>query len=65
MQSPILAIVNQDRPVHVASDAINFAIGCALMKFDTDGAERVIYYQAHQLQAAERTSHFMTRNFFP
>ena len=54
MQSPILATVDQDRPFHVVCDARDFAIGCALMQFDTDGAERVVCYQSRQLQAAER-----------
>ena len=42
MQSPILKIADQHRPFHVVCDASDFAIGCALMQFDTDGAERVI-----------------------
>ena len=54
MQSPILAIADQDRPFHVVCDASDFAIGCALMQHDTDGAERVVCYQSRQLQPAER-----------
>ena len=54
MQSPILAIADQDRSFHVVCDASDFAIGCALMQYDTDGAERVVRYQSHQLQPAER-----------
>ena len=54
MQSLILAIEDQDIPFHVICDAIYFAIGCPLMQFDTDGAERVICYQSRQLQAADR-----------
>ncbi|TDH66491.1 hypothetical protein CCR75_009715 [Bremia lactucae] len=54
MQSPILAIADQDRPFHVVCDASDFAIGCALMQYDTDGAERVVCYQSRQLQPAER-----------
>ena len=54
MQLPILAIADQDRPFHVVCDASDFAIGCALMQFDTDGAERVFCYQSRQLQVAER-----------
>ena len=54
MQSPILAIADQDRPCYVVCDACDDAIGCALMQFDTDGAERVICYPSRQLQAAER-----------
>ena len=54
MQSPIQAIADQDRPFHVVCDASDFAIGCALMQFDTDGVERIICYQSRQLQSAER-----------
>ena len=54
MQSPILAIADQVTSFHVVCDASDFAIGCALMQFDTDGAERVSCYQLRQLQAAER-----------
>ena len=54
MQSPILAIADQDRLFHVVCDTSDFAISCALMQFDTDGVERIICYQSHQLQAAER-----------
>ena len=39
MQSPILAIADQGRPFHVVCDASDFAIGCALMQYDADGAE--------------------------
>ena len=54
MQSPILEIAGRDRPFHVVCDASDFVYGCALMQFDTDGAERVICYQSRQLQAAKR-----------
>ena len=54
MQSPILAIADQYRPFHVVCDASDFAIGCALMQYDADGAERVVCYQSRQLQPAER-----------
>ena len=53
MQSPILTIADQDRPFHVVCDASDFAIGCALMQYDADGAERIVCYQSRQLQAAE------------
>ena len=53
MQSPILAITDQDRSFHVVCDASDFAIGCALMQYDADGAERVVCYQSLQLQPAE------------
>ena len=54
MQSPILAIADQDRPFHVICDASDFSIVCALMQYDADGAERVVCYQSRQPQAAER-----------
>ena len=43
---PVLAIADQDRPFHVVCDASDLAIGCALMQYDTDGAERVVCYQS-------------------
>ena len=49
-----MTIADQDRPFHVVCDASDFAIGCALMKYDADGAERVVCYQSRQLQEAER-----------
>ena len=54
MESPVLAIADSDKPFHVVCDASDFAIGCALMQWDGNGAERVIAYQSRQLQAAER-----------
>ena len=54
MQSLILEIADQDRPFHVVCDASDFAIGCAFMQYDADGAERVFCYQSCQLQAAQR-----------
>uniref|UniRef100_A0AAV1TFX9 Reverse transcriptase domain-containing protein n=1 Tax=Peronospora matthiolae TaxID=2874970 RepID=A0AAV1TFX9_9STRA len=41
VQSPVLAIADQDRPFHVVCDASDFAIGCALMQYDSDGVDRV------------------------
>ena len=52
--SPILATADQNRPFRVVCDASNYAIGCALMQYDTDGAERVVCYLSRQLQAHER-----------
>uniref|UniRef100_A0AAV1V0C6 Reverse transcriptase/retrotransposon-derived protein RNase H-like domain-containing protein n=1 Tax=Peronospora matthiolae TaxID=2874970 RepID=A0AAV1V0C6_9STRA len=54
VQSPVLAIADQARPFHVVCDASDFAIGCALMQYDSDGVVRVVCYQSRQLQAAER-----------
>ena len=42
------------RLFHVVCDASDFAIVCALMQYDADGADRVVCYQSRQLQAAER-----------
>ncbi|KAG2960384.1 hypothetical protein PC119_g26399 [Phytophthora cactorum] len=53
-EAPILAVVDQDRPFHVACDASDFAIGCALMQHDHEGRDRVVYYQSRQLKPAER-----------
>ena len=53
-KSLILAIPDPDRPFHVVCDASDVAIVCALMQYDTEGAERVVYYHSRQLQAAER-----------
>ena len=51
MQSPILAIADQDIPFRVVCDASDFAIGCALMQYGADDEERVICYQSRQLHA--------------
>uniref|UniRef100_A0AAV1VFE0 Reverse transcriptase/retrotransposon-derived protein RNase H-like domain-containing protein n=1 Tax=Peronospora matthiolae TaxID=2874970 RepID=A0AAV1VFE0_9STRA len=54
VQSPVLAIADQDRPFHVVCDASDFATGCALVQYDSDGVERVGCYQSRQMQADER-----------
>ena len=54
MQSPILAVADQEESFRVVCDASDFAIGCALMQYDADDAERVVCYQSRQLQADER-----------
>ena len=46
IQSPIMAIADHDRPFHVVRDASDFAIGCALMQYGAEGAERVDWYQS-------------------
>ena len=56
IRSPVLAIADRDRPFHVVCGASDFAIGCALMQYDKDGAERVVCYQSRQLQPAERNN---------
>ena len=56
---PVLAIADQDRPFNVVCDASDFAIGCALMQYDTDGAERVVCYQSRQLQPAEQNNYLV------
>ncbi|OWY96214.1 LOW QUALITY PROTEIN: Gag/polymerase/env Polyprotein [Phytophthora megakarya] len=53
-EAPILAVVDQDRPFHVACDASDFAIRCALMQLDHEGRDRVVYYQSRQLKPDER-----------
>uniref|UniRef100_A0AAV1UQU6 Reverse transcriptase domain-containing protein n=1 Tax=Peronospora matthiolae TaxID=2874970 RepID=A0AAV1UQU6_9STRA len=54
VQSPVLAIADQDRQFHVVCDTRNFAISCALMQYDSDGVKRVVCYQSRQLLAAEQ-----------
>ena len=39
-------------------DTNDFAIGCALMQYDADDVARVVCYQTHQLQPAERNYPF-------
>ena len=58
IRSPFLAIADQDRPFHVVCYASYFAIGCALMQCDADGAESVVCYQSRKLQPAERNHPF-------
>ncbi|KAG2825410.1 hypothetical protein PC129_g19040 [Phytophthora cactorum] len=53
-EAPILAVADQDRPFHVVCDASDFAIGCALMQYDHESRDRVVYYQSRQLKPAER-----------
>ena len=54
IRSPVLAIADQYRPSHVVCDTSDFSIGCALMQYDADDAERVVCYQSRQLRPAER-----------
>uniref|UniRef100_A0AAV1VKZ2 Reverse transcriptase domain-containing protein n=1 Tax=Peronospora matthiolae TaxID=2874970 RepID=A0AAV1VKZ2_9STRA len=54
----VLEVADQDRPFHVVCNASDFAIGCALMQYDSDGVERVVCYQSRQLQADERNCPF-------
>ncbi|KAE9179000.1 hypothetical protein PF004_g25306 [Phytophthora fragariae] len=35
--APVLMLLNMSRPFHVVCDESDFAIGCALMKFDAEG----------------------------
>ncbi|GMF34415.1 unnamed protein product [Phytophthora fragariaefolia] len=53
-RAPILALPDDSKPFSVVCDASDYAIGCALLQTDEDGHERVISFQARQLQAAER-----------
>ena len=55
IRSPVLAIADQDRPFHVVCDASDFAIGCALMQYDADDAERVVFYHPRQLNQLSAT----------
>uniref|UniRef100_A0AAV1V2T4 Reverse transcriptase/retrotransposon-derived protein RNase H-like domain-containing protein n=1 Tax=Peronospora matthiolae TaxID=2874970 RepID=A0AAV1V2T4_9STRA len=44
IQSPVLAIADQDRPLHVVCDASDIPIDCALMQCYSHGIERVVSY---------------------
>ncbi|KAE9189766.1 hypothetical protein PF005_g19515 [Phytophthora fragariae] len=50
--APVLMLPYTSRPFHVVCDAIDFAIGCALMQFDAEGRERVVSYQSRQMKPA-------------
>ncbi|GMF51391.1 unnamed protein product [Phytophthora fragariaefolia] len=52
--TPVLMLPATSRPFHVVCDASDFAIGCALMRFDDEGRERVVSYQSRQMKPAER-----------
>ena len=41
---------------YVVCDASDFAVGCALMQYDTDGAERVVCYQSRQQRVKPSSS---------
>ena len=51
IHAPILALPNPDR---VVCDALDFAIGSALLQTDDAGRERVIAFESRQLKAAEK-----------
>ena len=65
MQSPILAIADQDRPFHVVCDASNFAISCSLMQYNADGADRVVYINRVSCRLLSVIIQCMTRNSLP
>ena len=43
-----------DRPLSVVCNALDFAIGCALLQPVADGLELVIAFESRQLKAAEK-----------
>ena len=47
-----MALPDTDRPFSVVCDASDFAIGCALLRPDMDGRERVIAFESRHLKAA-------------
>ncbi|GMF37553.1 unnamed protein product [Phytophthora fragariaefolia] len=51
--APVLMLPDTS-PFQVVCDASDFAIGFALMQFDDEGRERVVSYQARQMEPAER-----------
>ncbi|GMF35059.1 unnamed protein product [Phytophthora fragariaefolia] len=54
LHAPILALPDPDRPFSVVCDALDFAIGCALLQEDAEGSERVIALESRQLKGAEK-----------
>ena len=65
MQSPILAIADQDRPFHVVCYASDYAMGCALTQYDTDGAERVSAINRVNCNQLNAIIDCMARNALP
>ncbi|KAG4053363.1 hypothetical protein PC123_g11479 [Phytophthora cactorum] len=53
-QAPVLALPDETKPFSVVCDVSDYAIGCALLRNDADGHERVISFQSRQLKAAKR-----------
>ncbi|POM78491.1 Reverse transcriptase [Phytophthora palmivora] len=53
-QVPVTALSNENKSFSVVCDASDYAIGCALLRKDDEGRERVISFQFRQLKAAER-----------
>ncbi|POM66965.1 LOW QUALITY PROTEIN: Pol protein [Phytophthora palmivora] len=53
-QAPVLALPDENKSLSVVCDASDYAIGCALLKKDSEGRERVITFRSRQLKAAER-----------
>ena len=65
IQSPVLAIAARDRPFQVVCDASDLAIGCTLMQYDADDAERVVCYSHASCNQLNPTTPSMTRNALP
>ena len=47
-------VPDDSKPFHFVCDASNFAIGCALMKFDDEGREHVVRFQSRQMKPEQR-----------
>ncbi|KAE8989419.1 hypothetical protein PR003_g22122 [Phytophthora rubi] len=74
--APVLMLLNTSRPFHVVCDESDFAIGCALMKFDAEGlylpGEQTfaVYTDHASLRTARKSPHLPQRmarwlSFFP
>ena len=54
LHAPILALPTPEYPFSVVCDALDFAIGSALLKTDAAGCDRVIVFESRQLKAAKK-----------
>ncbi|CAI5721540.1 unnamed protein product [Peronospora effusa] len=53
-EAPVLMLPDDSKLFNVVCDAINFAIGCALMQFDDEGRERVVSFQSRQMKPSDK-----------
>ena len=65
MQSPILAIADQDRPFHVVCDASDFPMGCALMQYEQTAQSASSVINSIRCKQLSVIIQCMTRNTLP